>query len=163
MNFAPVVGASLRSGYALPARRPDNGKWQHQPAEAPLIEAETLSRQSRPPLAAQKPSPVLLYVLSPRFSCPSAMMYPTDSDSYSVRTRQLCSGLDTLATAANGPSFKLSMIGWFTVVGGRRHDGGRSDRTARPYGPCYLRHHRCQQRHDQRQQHRYASGGRGRR
>src|SRR5665647_3457600 len=52
MNFGPVVGASLRSGYALPARRPDNGKWQHQPADAPLIEAETLSRQSRPPLLA---------------------------------------------------------------------------------------------------------------
>jgi hypothetical protein len=34
MNFAAVVVASLRSGYALPARHHDNGK----PAEAPLIQ-----------------------------------------------------------------------------------------------------------------------------
>ena len=33
MNFAAVVGASLRSGSALPACRPDNGKPHRQPAE----------------------------------------------------------------------------------------------------------------------------------
>ncbi len=50
MTFAAVVGSSLRSGYALPARRPDNGILRNQSAGDPLIEGETLSRQSRPPL-----------------------------------------------------------------------------------------------------------------
>ena len=36
MNFAAVVGASLRSGSALPACRPDNGKPHRQPAECHL-------------------------------------------------------------------------------------------------------------------------------
>ena len=51
MNFAVVVGASLRSGYALPACHPDNGTPRRQPAEVPLIKRGNLSRQSRPALA----------------------------------------------------------------------------------------------------------------
>jgi hypothetical protein len=50
MNFAAIVGSSLRSGYALPAKRPDNGLLRNQPAGDPFIEGETLSRPSRPPL-----------------------------------------------------------------------------------------------------------------
>ena len=50
MNFGAVLGASLRSGYALPPRRTENGL-PHQPAEAPLIKAETVSRRSQPPLS----------------------------------------------------------------------------------------------------------------
>ena len=49
MNFAVVFGASLWSGYALPACHPDNGIPRRQPAEVPLIKRENLSRQSRPP------------------------------------------------------------------------------------------------------------------
>ena len=52
MNFAAVFGASLRSGYALPACHPENGNPQRQPAELPPIKSGKLSRQSRPPLAA---------------------------------------------------------------------------------------------------------------
>ena len=50
MNFAVVFGASLWSGYALPACHPENGTPRRQPAELPLIKRENLSRQSRPPL-----------------------------------------------------------------------------------------------------------------
>ena len=50
MSFAASVGSSLRSGYALPAQRPDAGTLRNQPAGDPLIEGETLSRPSRPPL-----------------------------------------------------------------------------------------------------------------
>jgi hypothetical protein len=51
MNFAALVGSSLRSGYALPTQRPDHGLLRNQPAGDPPIEAETLSRPSRPPLS----------------------------------------------------------------------------------------------------------------
>lgn len=50
MNFAAIVGSLLRSGYALPTQRPDNGALQNQLADDPLIESEMLSRLSRPPL-----------------------------------------------------------------------------------------------------------------
>jgi len=50
MNFAAVFGASLCSGYALPACHPENGNPQRQPAELPPIKSGKLSRQSRPPL-----------------------------------------------------------------------------------------------------------------
>jgi len=50
MNFGAVLGASLRSGCALPPRRTENRGLPHQPAEAPLIKAETVSRRSQPPL-----------------------------------------------------------------------------------------------------------------
>jgi len=49
MNFGAVDGVSLRSGYALPACHPVNGGF-YQSADAPLIKAETVSRQSRPAL-----------------------------------------------------------------------------------------------------------------
>jgi len=49
MNFGAVLGTSLRSGYALPPRRTENGGLPHQPAEAPLIQTETVSRRSQPP------------------------------------------------------------------------------------------------------------------
>ena len=52
MNFAVVFGASLWSGYALPACHPENGNPRRQPAEVPLIKRENLSRQSQPPLSA---------------------------------------------------------------------------------------------------------------
>ena len=52
MNSAAVFGASLRSGYALPACRPENGTVRNQPAEDPLIQRRVLSRRSRPPLYA---------------------------------------------------------------------------------------------------------------
>src|SRR5271165_3289248 len=52
MNFAAAVGSSLRSGYALPVRRPDSGTLRNQPAGDPLIESGTLYRRSRPPLQA---------------------------------------------------------------------------------------------------------------
>ena len=45
-----MVGSLLRSGYALPAQRPDHGLLRNQPAGDPLIDGETLSRPSRPPL-----------------------------------------------------------------------------------------------------------------
>ena len=50
MIFAAVVGASLRSGYALPARRPTTAIRRNQPAGNPSIGTETLFRQTRPPL-----------------------------------------------------------------------------------------------------------------
>jgi len=50
MNSAAVFGASLWSGYALPACLPENGSPRPQPAEVPLIKGGNLSRQSRPPL-----------------------------------------------------------------------------------------------------------------
>ena len=53
MNFAVVFGASLWSGYALPACHPENGNPRRQPAEVPLIKRENLSRQSRPPLISR--------------------------------------------------------------------------------------------------------------
>jgi hypothetical protein len=43
MNFAAIVGVSLRSGYALPSRHPNNGIVT-EPAAVPLIEGETLFR-----------------------------------------------------------------------------------------------------------------------
>ena len=52
MNFAAVFGASLRSGYALPACHPENASPQRQPAEVPLINRGNLSRQSQPALTA---------------------------------------------------------------------------------------------------------------
>ena len=51
MIFAVVFGASLWSGYALPAGRPENGSPRRQPAGVPLIKGGNLSRQSRPPLS----------------------------------------------------------------------------------------------------------------
>jgi hypothetical protein len=51
MNFGAVLGASLRSGDALPVPRPENAGLPRQPAEATLIETETLSRPSQPPLS----------------------------------------------------------------------------------------------------------------
>ena len=42
MNFAVAVGSSLRSGYALPARRPNSNTLRNQPAGDPLIGGETL-------------------------------------------------------------------------------------------------------------------------
>ena len=50
MNSAGVFGASLWSGYALPACHPENGT-RRQPAELPLIQSGNLSRRSRPALA----------------------------------------------------------------------------------------------------------------
>ena len=49
MTFAAVFGASLWSGYALPACHPEN-RTQLQTAEAPLIESGNLSRRTQPPL-----------------------------------------------------------------------------------------------------------------
>src|SRR6266403_501300 len=49
-NFATGVWASLQSGYALLARRPDTGILSTNPAELPLIDSETVFRQIRPPL-----------------------------------------------------------------------------------------------------------------
>jgi len=42
MNFATIIGLSLRSGYARPAEQPDDGLLRNQPAGDPLIEGETL-------------------------------------------------------------------------------------------------------------------------
>jgi hypothetical protein len=50
MNFAAVVGVSLRSGYALPARHPDNGTPEQEPAEKPPIPGGFLSKRTRPAL-----------------------------------------------------------------------------------------------------------------
>src|ERR1700733_2723628 len=49
-NFAAGVWASLQSGYARLARRPDTGILQTNPVELPLIESETVFRQTQPPL-----------------------------------------------------------------------------------------------------------------
>ena len=52
-EFAAIVGSLLRSGYLrLPAQRPDHGLLRNQPAGDPLIDGETLSRPSRPPLSS---------------------------------------------------------------------------------------------------------------
>src|SRR5271163_2056113 len=51
MNSAGVFGASLWSGYALPACHPENASPQRQPAEVPLINRGNLSRQSQPALS----------------------------------------------------------------------------------------------------------------
>ena len=72
-DFAAVVGASLRSGYALPACHPDNGTPQRQPAEAPLIQRRNLSRQSRPPLVA--PAISLTDRRMTRHRCPRACVW----------------------------------------------------------------------------------------
>src|SRR3954471_13456493 len=42
MNFAVAVGSPLRSGYALPARRPNSNTLRNQPAGNPLNEGGTL-------------------------------------------------------------------------------------------------------------------------
>jgi hypothetical protein len=52
-NFAVSVWASLQSGYALRARRPDTGIPSTNPAELPLIDSETVFRQTRPPQLTQ--------------------------------------------------------------------------------------------------------------
>jgi hypothetical protein len=42
MNFATIIGLSLRSGYARSAQWSDDGPLRNQPAGDPLIEGETL-------------------------------------------------------------------------------------------------------------------------
>jgi transposase InsO family protein len=54
---AAVVWASLRSGYASRGA-PTTAMLQYQPAEAPLIEGETLSRRSQPPLSKDSVSAI---------------------------------------------------------------------------------------------------------
>ena len=49
-NFAAGVWASLQSGYALLARRPDTRILSTNPAELPLKDSETVFKQTRPPL-----------------------------------------------------------------------------------------------------------------
>jgi hypothetical protein len=51
-NFATDFVAALRSGYALPAQRDEIGLLQ--PVENPLIQGESLSKRSRPPLSANQ-------------------------------------------------------------------------------------------------------------
>ncbi len=54
-NFAAGIWASLQSGYALLAQGPDTGILHTNPAELPLIESETVFRQTRPPLYLRRP------------------------------------------------------------------------------------------------------------
>ena len=56
-HSAAMVGSLLRSGSVLPAHRPDHGLLRNQPAGDPLIDGETLSRPSRPPLSSRPLGP----------------------------------------------------------------------------------------------------------
>jgi hypothetical protein len=49
-KFATGILASLQSGYALLAQGQDTGIITINPAEIPLIESETVFKQTRPPL-----------------------------------------------------------------------------------------------------------------
>ena len=44
MNFATIIGLSLRSGYARSARQPKDGPLQNQPAGDPLIEGDQMTQ-----------------------------------------------------------------------------------------------------------------------
>ena len=62
----PVSEASLQSGYALLAQGRDTGIPSTIPAELPLIESETVFRQTRPPLYAAPIIPLLARVVERR-------------------------------------------------------------------------------------------------
>lgn len=52
-NSRTGIGASLQSGYALLAQRPDPGIWTINPAELSPIKSETVFKQTRPPLLSE--------------------------------------------------------------------------------------------------------------
>ena len=53
-KFATGVWASLQSGYALLARRPDTRILSTNPPELPLKDSETVFKQTRPPLCSRR-------------------------------------------------------------------------------------------------------------
>ncbi|HQT68205.1 MAG: hypothetical protein B7Z78_03310 [Rhodospirillales bacterium 20-60-12] len=54
-KFATGICASLQSGYALIAQGQDAGRLPTNPAEPPLIESETVFKQTQPTLLARHP------------------------------------------------------------------------------------------------------------